>query len=680
MARDVGVTAGWQRLRQVLRSLKARLTATVIAMLTVAILSVGGLSQYRVEHNLLLQTEERELHLTVHMAEEMAQRSVLLQQLLRATAAQWPAGLVDQDAALEQRLLAQPMLLQEFANLFVAGPDGQVRLFVDEAGVRRPKVSIADRPYFQQVMAEARPVISGAVPGRLSAEPVVVFTHPILERGQVVAVFGGALRLSSRSLASFVLSDSDAADERLVVTDEHGIVLSHPSRDRLLHPLSQDPELAEAVADWTARGAPVEPSGLVLSQTGLVVTAAGVAGTGWMVWRSMPESALLEPLRAIRLQTLWDGAGLILLLGVLAFLVTRWQLVPLKQLQERARHLFNTELDIHDGWPRSAGEVDSIVQVLRHVGAERAQLETFSHQLINKLNSVMAAAPLGIAFTRERRFELVSHAWCRLLQREEHELLGTEARHIFASDDDYAALGTAVSRAFAELGEYAGEWRIRRRDGTVFWAGVQGRPVDRAHPDAGTIWTLTDVTESRASRESLEWSATHDPLTGLANRQAFDRRLEALIGHPPSALLMLDLDHFKPINDRHGHAAGDAMLHAVADALQHQVRAGDLVARLGGDEFGVLLAGCPPEAAQRVAYQLERAVADIRLDWEGQILQVGVSVGLAAASDSLSTREAWCAAADAACYAAKASGRRTVRVASVGGPAPVAADASLSPT
>ncbi|TXC66555.1 diguanylate cyclase [Piscinibacter aquaticus] len=228
---------------------------------------------------------------------------------------------------------------------------------------------------------------------------------------------------------------------------------------------------------------------------------------------------------------------------------------------------------------RGGGEIGRLARVLRHVGAERAQLESFNAQVMRRLSSVMAAAPVGICFTRDKRFELVSDEFCRLFGRTEAEMLGQPASTIYASNEDYQRLGGEVGRAFADHRPYLGEWPMLRADGTRFWGQLRGRPVADGDPSAGTIWTIADISEQVAAREQLEWSATHDALTGLANRKLFSQRLarvvEALPRSMPAVVVMIDLDHFKPINDRAGHAAGDAMLKAVAAAITSRVRATD---------------------------------------------------------------------------------------------------------
>jgi diguanylate cyclase (GGDEF)-like protein/PAS domain S-box-containing protein len=340
-----------------------------------------------------------------------------------------------------------------------------------------------------------------------------------------------------------------------------------------------------------------------------------------------------------------------------------WLLRPLTQLEHRAQDLFNGDIDPQLGWPRSGGEIGRVARVLRHVSAERARVEAVNTEVLKKLSSVMSAAPVGIAFTRARHFELASAEFCRLLGHADGELLGRAALTIFASKAAYEALGPQVAEAFAAGRSYAGEQLMRRADGSEFWGALRGRPVDAQDVESGTIWTLNDIGEQVAARDLLNWSATHDALTGVGNRRCFEQALHRVFATrpQPSALVMIDLDHFKPINDTAGHAMGDAMLIAVTRAIGTCVRTSDLVVRLGGDEFAVLLEKCDIEVAMRIAEQVRAAVAAITLPWQGQVLRVGASLGVAALAAELPDAATWARAADAACYAAKAEGRNAVR-------------------
>jgi len=132
----------------------------------------------------------------------------------------------------------------------------------------------------------------------------------------------------------------------------------------------------------------------------------------------------------------------------------------------------------------------------------------------------------------------------------------------------------------------------------------------------------------------------------------------------PAAIVMIDLDRFKPINDTAGHAAGDAMLSAVAHAITSHVRSTDAVARLGGDEFALFLPNCDQIRATAVAEKVRQAIGEVALIWDGKTLCVGSSLGVAELLPSFQSVAQWLEAADLACYEAKRAGRGVVRVAS----------------
>ncbi len=657
------------RLADALGSIKLRLTLAGIAALAAGITLSTVLLVGKAERDLLGRQREQQLEEVVRIARGLTSRVLDRQEALRLSAGQLDAALLHDDARLRNFLENKPLLRSQFANVFIVLPDGRMIAYADAAGVRSPQVSLADRDYFRRTLAERRPIVSEPVSGRVSDEPVVLFTQPLIDAdGALFGVLGGALRLAGRDLLGDASRDRPEGNAGLeVITDAQGRLLTHPLRRQLLQPLSSEAWLADAFAEWLRIGAPAEPSGLLLRQDGQVVTLAGVPGPDWVVWRSVPEAALLEPLhRARREARLW-AVGLVAAFSF-ALLFMLWRLLrPLKQLELRAQHLFDGSQALHEGWPEAGGEIGRLARVLHHVAAERAQLESFNGQVMRRLSSVMAAAPVGICFTRDKRFELVSAEFCRLFGRDEADMLGQPVNTIYASNEDYQALGAQALAAFREHKPYAGEWQMLRADGTRFWGQLRGRPVADGDPSAGTIWSVADITDQVAAREQLEWSATHDALTGLANRKLFAQRLarvvEALPRSLPAVVVMIDLDRFKPINDCAGHAAGDAMLKAVAVAIASRVRASDLVARLGGDEFALLLERCPHDTALRIAENVRKAIGAIALGWEGRTLQVGASLGVAPLSEEVSGVDDWLAAADAACYAAKAAGRDAVRVA-----------------
>ena len=178
----------------------------------------------------------------------------------------------------------------------------------------------------------------------------------------------------------------------------------------------------------------------------------------------------------------------------------------------------------------------------------------------------------------------------------------------------------------------------------------------------------------RLEMERQRVAAHTDPLTGLLNRRGFEAERARWCEEPQDkihSLLLIDLDHFKPINDQAGHDAGDAALRRVAMLLRDHVRPQDLLARLGGDEFAVLLRELPKAGACEVAQRLVQALQNFTFEWNGQRFELGASIGVAEFSSQAAARD-WGAvlkAADTACYAAKAGGRNRHATAEAAGSA-----------
>ncbi len=209
---------------------------------------------------------------------------------------------------------------------------------------------------------------------------------------------------------------------------------------------------------------------------------------------------------------------------------------------------------------------------------------------------------------------------------------------------------------------------LLRRDGQESAIDNSAAPIrDRDHNLVGAVMVFHDVSQARSMARQLAYRATHDFLTGLVNRYEFERRLSRTLVRARQdgsqhALCYLDLDQFKVVNDTCGHVAGDELLRQLGAALRTKVRRSDTLARLGGDEFGVLLEHCQADQARRLADELLQVVREFRFTWEGRPFSLRASVGLAplnAESESIATvlRDA-----DAACYAAKDSGRNRLHV------------------
>lgn len=204
---------------------------------------------------------------------------------------------------------------------------------------------------------------------------------------------------------------------------------------------------------------------------------------------------------------------------------------------------------------------------------------------------------------------------------------------------------------------------LLRPDGREIPISDSAAPIhDRERSIIGAVMVFHDVATERQLTQQLSYQATHDALTGLINRQEFERRLSRVLqstqeDHAEHALMFLDLDHFKQVNDTSGHAAGDELLRRIAALFKHAIRQRDTLARLGGDEFGLLLERCSMQLAESIAKELLHHINAFVLDWSGVPHKVGLSIGIVAINqDSVSLSTVF-SAADAACYESKRSGR-----------------------
>lgn len=191
--------------------------------------------------------------------------------------------------------------------------------------------------------------------------------------------------------------------------------------------------------------------------------------------------------------------------------------------------------------------------------------------------------------------------------------------------------------------------------------------IDDAGHVVGVSSLVQDITERTRAENKLSYQASHDVLTGLTNRREFEVQLRACLESAKEhnyehALLYLDLDQFKVVNDTCGHVAGDELLKQLSSVMSSHLRAADTFARLGGDEFGVLLVKCPEKNARIVADMLRQTVKDFRFIWQERIFELSVSIGIASITAESENEADLLSAADVACYTAKEKGRNRIHI------------------
>ncbi|MCC6929838.1 MAG: EAL domain-containing protein [Gemmatimonadaceae bacterium] len=313
----------------------------------------------------------------------------------------------------------------------------------------------------------------------------------------------------------------------------------------------------------------------------------------------------------------------------------------------------------------SLGGVDAVLMMMRDVTAQR-RAERAARENAARFQAFFDHAGIAVQLlTIDGRIERANPACRSILGFAPDEMVGTSLQRFLHPDDVLD-----VPELFAELVSTARESvtlerRLCRRDGSVVWGLLTVASASTG--DAPRLMLmLQDVTERKRMEEELTRQAFEDELTGLANRALFRDRLRHALErrarhHADVAVLLLDLDGFKRVNDSLGHAAGDALLRVVGQRIANTVRAGETVARLGGDEFAIVIESVrDDEDPQSLAERLLRIIS-APITVHGREVAVNVSIGIAVAEPG-DDGDAVLRSADIAMYSAKTSGKHCARV------------------
>jgi diguanylate cyclase (GGDEF)-like protein len=436
--------------------------------------------------------------------------------------------------------------------------------------------------------------------------------------------FAGAalLQLSAREFEDFYRIAMPPHREVTVMTGDGTLLIHYPPRDGLVGSQVEPPaSLGIRAQECSAFDGPD-----VIDKATVVAVLCRLGVSNLILETSASEEAVLAPWRSERLWLILGGAATALavvgLLGAFARQMDR---------------LETSELSL---------------------AVKSQQLETARSQLEIALSNIAQGvsfldANQRLVFANDRYLELYG------LAREDvapgvtlAEILRLSDARIGFQDLEPDAFAAAIERAARDRAP--GSATIAFRNGRIL--SVQRKPL----ADGGWVATHEDVTERRRAEEKISFLAKHDPLTGLVNRSVLVERLLQVLERPSEqgfAILFLDLDRFKAVNDSLGHAVGDELLRQVADRMAQTVRARDTVARFGGDEFVVLQTDVRSlEDVTRLAQRLiEVTAAPYRIGpYE---IEVGASVGIEATGDASASPDALIRRADLALYASKSQGR-----------------------
>lgn len=376
-----------------------------------------------------------------------------------------------------------------------------------------------------------------------------------------------------------------------------------------------------------------------LRRAGWAALVYMIAGFAWIAFSDTAAEAWFPDPQTFSLVQTWKGFLFVLTTGLVLFVML------LRQLTK-----------------------DRALLTLQH--DQRQALRMRERQLQVLMDNLPGMA-YRCRFDEHWTMLFVSRGCARLTGYEPEDLINNRVTSFsrLMEKADSERIYKEVQKAIASDQPFSLEYGLTRQDGGRIWVWERGRGVEE---EDGTILlegVILDISNRKALETELEEMATRDPLTGLFNRRELSRVLEEELERArryqrPMAVLWVDFDHFKDVNDTFGHAAGDSVLRSVSRLLVGSVRSVDSIGRFGGEEFVIVLPEMDLDEARDTAERLRRKVVEEPQPLgNGETVPLTISVGVAVYPDHGQTPSSLCAAADKAMYLAKNRGRNCVAVA-----------------
>ena len=563
---------------------------------------------------------------------QLEQRFALRADLASRFVQTYAAELLARERAQATAQLAKPDIAASDFKAVVLGGGYQAAVLLDARGrllqiaPEKPELlgtQVGARYAHLRSALKGKAEVSPVVPSAADGAPVVGFATPF-DTPQGRRVLSGAFDIRQSPIAAYLPSVTPIRPSAVDLVDADGTVIasSRGTHGKGVAPIEL---LAGQALDRTAtyRGESFR------------ISVRPIAGTPWRMLVTVPSVALYAPLSTTGRWFAWAGlviaalASLLVALLVGRLLKTRTELVA----------------DI----------------------AQRRAVERQLSEAQTRFHRAFAEAPIGMALVDlDGGWRQVNHALCSMLHYSGSELLAATREQLTHPDDldnDLEQVGQLIA---GETDHCEMEKRFLDSRGEIVWTAVSRSLVrdDDSGEPLYFIAQVQDITERRQFEAKLSHLADHDALTGLFNRRRLENELDRQVAltdryQTGAALLMLDLDNFKYVNDTLGHAMGDELIVRVANALRERLRDTDVIARLGGDEFAIILPETDAAAAEILAAGLLETIAHdgVVLD-DRSAIQVSASIGIAAIEPGLlRTPAELMMNADAAMYDAKEAGR-----------------------
>ena len=651
------------------RTLKGRAALAAAILIALGVALVTTLQSRLTERAVLASiVAQHEAH-TQRAASDIGQKLQLARATLSELASSVPTDFLGNPPALDDYLRMRVGYRALFQSITIFDLNGYAIGAMPSIDHTKAATSTADRDWFQQSIANGGvSVVSNPIMGRLRAQPIVLLTFPLYdEYGVLQAIMTGSFRLDQDNLLHELIKETIGKTGYFVLVTREGTIVVHPD-GRLA---TQNIAVLGPAHETIAHGL-TNPIGSVVGvdRAGLrsQFSFYAVPIADWVLVGIQPHAEALAWLEQLSSSMLIAGGVLALLLIPLMWFGVSRLLRPLDELRARMRAIKEGEpLDARlstRNWSAELGQIAG--EFADMVQARRTAEQALTREKERAEVTLRSIGDAVITTDRTGAVTSMNPLAERLTGWRQEEARGRPFAEVFAAEqeDTGRPAEDVAARAMRENAVITVPYNtvLRAKSGQMVPLNDSAAPIQNAagEPD-GAVVVFRDVAIERATVQELNWRASHDAMTGLANRAAYEAALEHLFNSHQDgeqhAVLMMDLDQFKIVNDTSGHAAGDELLRRIAQLFADRARKADMVARLGGDEFAIIMYHCPGENALRLAEELRRDVIGMRFVWEEQTYRVGVSIGIVAVDRSYGSAQDVQKAVDMACYMAKRDNR-----------------------
>lgn len=577
-----------------LTSLKTKIAGIVLLLF----LASFWLLTYSLEKNLardmanVLETQQRSTvsYIASDLDDKIRQRI----ELLEVNAGVITQELLDNPEKAREFLKSRFGLLALFkAGLSIISKDGYG--ITDYPVVaERATASFSELEYYKEVLATGKTAIGKPRIGRFTKQPGVAIAAPIKDTsGRIIGLLVGFTWFSDSTLFGHVEHANAGKTGYIdIIVPKYGLIATSSDPSRKFQPMAKPG--SDKMLDRFLSG--YEGSGIVVNSEGIetLTSAKKIPAAGWIAQITLPAKEAFTPIRAMEIRAYSFAAGLSAFVLVAVWLIIRQLLAPLSHASTSV-----SEMSSGDLRPLPVHYQDEIGLLLTNFNilvSERKQAEEALRNSEESFRNILENAPIGMAIVSlEGRFTLVNRSLCAILGYKKEELEQLTFQELTHPDDLESNIENIKRLLDGSVGSYHMEKRYIRKDQGVVWTQLTSSVVRNA---AGTarylIAQIEDITDRKHNQEQIYQLAFYDTLTSLPNRRLLlDRFSQALVQakrfERSLAIMYLDIDDFKRINDTLGHDIGDELLKVVAGRLQTCVRGMDTVCRQGGDEFIIVL-------------------------------------------------------------------------------------------